>query len=117
MLLVESNECRFPWVTGRKTGLVHNSLPVGGYFQRNIPGRRPQLLREPPCLVPLSGPALNWDSAGPQFHGCPDALWSFLLLPIGLWVIPVLGKVTDLLIGRKAKTDRIQIFLEGHQQV
>lgn len=28
MLLVENNECRFPCVTGRKTGFMHNSLPV-----------------------------------------------------------------------------------------
>lgn len=52
-----------------------------------------------------------------QFQGCPDALWCFLLLHTGLWVIPALGKVTGLLIRRKAKTDRIQIFLEGHQHV
>ena len=42
MLLVENNECRFPWVIGQKTDLMDNSLPADGY----VPNERSELLED-----------------------------------------------------------------------
>lgn len=71
MLLVESNECRFPWVPGRKTGLVHNCgwlLPKGHPGQKISASQRASMPGSslPPC------PELGFSrTSAPWLPRCP----------------------------------------------